>query len=87
MAEKSIPVGRLRWRCRRGTKELDRMLGGFLEEDYAQAPIELQKAFIALLEVQDPDIYDWLMGAKAPDEEAFNAIVSALQRKYCVTRS
>ncbi len=87
MAEESIPVGRLRWRCRRGTKELDRILGGFLEENYAQAPIELQKAFIALLEVQDPDIYDWLMGGKTPDDEGFNAIISALQRKYCVTHS
>ncbi len=82
MAEKSISVGRLRWRCRRGTKELDRILGGFLEENYAQAPIELQKAFIALLEVQDPDIYDWLMGVKAPDEDELEAIVSALRHKY-----
>ncbi len=82
MAEKSISVGRLRWRCRRGTKELDRILGGFLEEDYAKAPAEVQKAFIAFLDVQDPDIYDWLMGGKVPDDEGFKMIVALLQEKY-----
>ena len=87
MVEKSIPIGLLRWRCRRGTKELDRILGGFLEEDYTQASAELQRSFAALLERQDPDIYDWLMGVEQPDEIRFEAIVGALQRKYCVTSS
>ncbi len=77
-----MPIGRLRWRCRRGTKELDRILGGYLEEDYAQAPVELQHAFIALLEVQDPDIYDWLMGAQTPDTELFKNIIRVLRQKY-----
>ena len=82
MTEESVSIGRLRWRCRRGTKELDRILGGYLEQDYAQAPLDQQRAFAALLEIQDPDIYDWLMGVKAPDEEALKAIISVLQDKY-----
>ena len=82
MTEVPIPIGLLRWRCRRGTKELDRILGGYLEENYAQASVQLRRAFVALLEVQDPDIYDWLMGAQEPVEEQFKDIIAALRQKY-----
>ena len=74
-------TGRLYWRCRRGTKELDRVLGNYLEQEYAQATDGLQNAFAELLEQQDPDIYDWLMGAK-PAEAKFRAIIEALQIKF-----
>ena len=82
MTEDSIPIGQLRWRCRRGTKELDRILGGFLEREYLQSDPALQRAFVSLLEVQDPDIYDWLMGVEQPADEKFKNIVHFLQKKY-----
>lgn len=75
------PAGRLYWRCRRGTKELDRVLGDYLQQEYVQAGTELQQAFAQLLEQQDPDIYDWLMGAK-PAKAEFSAIIEALQIKF-----
>ena len=86
MAEESIPIGRLRWRCRRGTKELDRILGAYLDQDYANALPEHQHAFVALLEVQDPDIYDWLMGAKEPEEKGFKSIIQILQQKFQILK-
>jgi len=82
VAEKSIPVGRLRWHCRRGTKELDRILGGYLEEDYREADTETQRAFVELLNRQDPDIYDWLMGAQVPAELNLRKLIARLQKKY-----
>ncbi len=82
MTEDSIPIGQLRWRCRRGTKELDRILGGFLEQEYLQVDPSLQQAFVLLLEVQDPDIYDWLMGVESPADEKFKEIVRVLRKKY-----
>lgn len=80
MTEDTIPIGQLRWRCRRGTKELDRILGGFLEHEYLHVDPALQRAFVSLLEVQDPDIYDWLMGAEQPSDEKFKTIVRFLQK-------
>ncbi len=79
--EGKAPAGRLYWRCRRGTKELDRVLGDYLEQEYTRAGVELQNAFAGLLEQQDPDIYDWLMGTKLAETE-FRAIIEALQIKY-----
>ena len=82
MTEDSILIGQLRWRCRRGTKELDRILSGFLEHEYPQVDPSLQQAFVLLLEVQDPDIYDWLMGVESPADEKFKEIVRVLRKKY-----
>ncbi len=85
MTEDTAPIGQLRWRCRRGTKELDRILGGFLEHDYPHSAPALQQAFVALLEVQDPDIYDWLTGVQLPSDGKFNEIVRVLQKKYRIS--
>jgi antitoxin CptB len=82
VTEESVSIGRLRWRCRRGTKELDRILGGYLEQDYAQASLEQQRAFAALLEIQDPDIYDWLMGIHVPEKAEFVVIIDLLRNKH-----
>ena len=56
---------RLRWRCRRGTRELDQLLGWWLDTRYAGASNELREGFSALLEQQDPQLWDWLLGKGA----------------------
>lgn len=79
-------MGRLQWRCRRGTKELDRILGAFLEQEYQLAGEAMQAAFAALLEHQDPDIYDWLMGASVPDAPETKEIINRLRQKFGLLR-
>ena len=65
----------LKWRCRRGTKELDLLLRRFLDRHYAHAPASLQRAFEALLERQDPELYDLLTGdAPPPDPDTADVI-------------
>lgn len=75
-------IGQLRWLCRRGTKELDRILGGYLEQEFLQADKPTQQAFVQLLGRQDPDIYDWLMGASVPPETQLQDVIERLQKKY-----
>ena len=75
-------IRRLRWRCRRGTKELDRILGGFFEEDYSALSNDLKQSFADLLEQQDPVIYDWLMGAKAAEDPMFDRLVQMMRHKF-----
>ena len=61
-------AGRLRWRCRRGMKELDILLTRYLDERYGDAPAEEQQAFRQLLEAQDPLIYAYCLGQEHPPE-------------------
>ena len=60
--------GRLRWRCRRGMKELDILLSRYMDEQFSAAPPQEQEAFRHLLEIQDPVIYAYCLGSERPPE-------------------
>jgi antitoxin CptB len=61
-------VGRLRWRCRRGMKELDILLARYMDERFCTASAQEQEAFRGLLEIQDPVIYAYCLGQERPPE-------------------
>lgn len=74
---------RIRWRAKRGTLELDRMVGWWLRQRMPNADAASIAAFDAMLDAQDPDLWDWLMGAaKAPraDWQAFINDIRAAHR-------
>ncbi len=60
--------GRLRWRCRRGMKELDILLARYLDGRYRAASPAEREAFGRLLEIQDPLIYAYCLGQQRPPE-------------------
>lgn len=55
-------LGRLRWRCRRGIKELDVLLTRYVDERFADAPTLERLAFERLLQTEDPLIYAYCLG-------------------------
>ena len=71
---------RLRWRCRRGTRELDELLGRWLAQRYAHADAQRRADFDRLLDEQDPLLWEWLTGAALPDDPGFQAIVDEIRR-------
>jgi len=73
---------RLTWRCRRGTRELDILLGGWLREEFAAASEAERTAFESLLEQQDPDLWDWLMARRPPPRADWQAIVDAIRTRH-----
>jgi antitoxin CptB len=70
--------GKLRWRCRRGMKELDLLLTRFVDEQYAAAPPAERLAFHRLLDLQDPLIYDYLVGRQAPADAVLCALIGRM---------
>ena len=60
---------RLRWQCRRGMKELDQLLTGYLDEGYDAAPEDDKASFRALLELSDPELVGYLLQRKEPGSE------------------
>ncbi len=67
------------WRCRRGVRELDVLLGRFLDTEYAKLDNDEQSAFAEFLEVQDPVIMDWLFDKYSPDDPGVARIVDRLK--------
>lgn len=74
---------RLAWRCRRGTKELDMLLRGFLDSQYSLLQPAEQTTFAKLLELQDPVLLEWFWGRAEPPEDL--AAMIARIREYATS--
>lgn len=59
-------VGRLRWRSRRGMAELELRLLPFFDQCFAELSRVDQGAYGRLLEEDDWQIQDWLLGCSEP---------------------
>lgn len=68
-------VGRLRWNCRRGMKELDVLLERYLQRDFGAASSDERGAFARLVELQDPQLAGYLLaGEPHPDPQTAQLI-------------
>lgn len=73
------PPGWLRWRCRRGAKELDLLLNAYLEKRYPHAGGEERAAFERLTVWADPDIMDVVLGTGPSPDPATSSLVEILR--------
>jgi antitoxin CptB len=66
---RDIRLKRLRIRCwRRGTKEMDLLLGPYADSVLSALTDDELDAFEALLDENDHDLYAWISGAAQPDQ-------------------
>ncbi|MBK8753577.1 MAG: succinate dehydrogenase assembly factor 2 [Candidatus Competibacteraceae bacterium] len=72
-------MGKLRWRCRRGMKELDLLTLGYLEQYYPDAAAEDQQAFADLLELQDPLLMSYMVGRETPADAVTARVVGIMR--------
>jgi antitoxin CptB len=61
-------LAKLRWQCRRGSKELDLLLINYLENHYADADEAEQARFAEMLKRDDPELYRWIIRRTAAGE-------------------
>jgi antitoxin CptB len=76
----SRELGKLRWRCRRGMKELDLLLLRYVEEQYHAASSVHQEAFRALLDAPDPVIYAYCLGGERPASPLLSNLIQRITR-------
>jgi antitoxin CptB len=77
-AQAGAQMGKLRWHCRRGIKELDVLLTRYVDEQYAEASPAAQDAFQRLLEAQDPVIYAYCLGQAVPPCAELAALIERI---------
>jgi len=70
--------GHLQWRSRRGMKEIDLVLQGWLERHYPSASSDERARFEQFLELPDPEIAAYLLGRALPKDPAVAALVAQL---------
>ncbi|MFD0738331.1 succinate dehydrogenase assembly factor 2 [Lysobacter koreensis] len=70
---------RLRWRCRRGMRELDQLLGRYLDRRWRQAAQGERGVFLRLLETEDDKLWHWFMGYETPADGEIAQLVEHIR--------
>jgi antitoxin CptB len=70
---------RLAWQCRRGMRELDELLNGFLERRYAALDAQALEGFRRLLEYPDDVLLELLLGRMTPADREVARIVREIR--------
>lgn len=78
-------LSRIRWLCRRGMKELDVLLERFCRQELEALDEAGLADFEFLLQLEDPDLYEVLIGGARLAESGPNALASTINRYRRVT--
>ncbi len=73
-------LSRLRWRCRRGIKEMDLILQGCLEQNYPTLSAQQKTLFDQILDETDLDILDWILGRAQPDNAEYEELIQLFRQ-------
>ncbi len=74
-----LSIAKLKWRCRRGTKELDYLLEAYLNKYYQLVDKEEQLLFKELLMSQDSQLIWYLLGDQLPESEGLAKLVKKIR--------
>jgi len=73
-----LEPSRLRWRCRRGMRELDLLLTRWLDQSYENADASQRATFVKLLACEDDQLWRWFIGREAPVEKDLDELVGSI---------
>lgn len=80
MDAEEVEFRKLRWRCRRGMRELDRLLERWLDQQWRQSPTAQREVFQRLLDSEDDKLWRWFLGHEAPADVEIAALVEQIRR-------
>ncbi|MDG4867000.1 succinate dehydrogenase assembly factor 2 [Guyparkeria sp. 1SP6A2] len=72
---------RLRWRCRRGLRELDLLLAPFAERQLPVLASDELDALDRLLTSADQDLQSWLLGRERPTDDSLAELVERIREQ------
>ena len=73
-----MQVSKLKWKCRKGIRELDILLTRYLDSVFLTSPIIEQDTFKEFIEKDTYEILDILMDKKSCDDK-YSKIISTLR--------
>lgn len=71
---------RLRWRCRRGMRELDQLMLRYLDRAWTRDSDAQRGVFLRLLDSEDDKLWRWFMGYDVPEDAEIAALVERIRR-------
>lgn len=70
---------RLRWRCRRGMRELDQLFGRYLDSVWPVASADERMTFERLLACEDDRLWRWFLGYEIAEDPDLHALVERIR--------
>jgi antitoxin CptB len=61
-------------------RELDVLLLRYLEQEYPAAAAAEREAFARILELQDPELFGYLVGRATPEDDAVRHVITRIRR-------
>ena len=78
MTTEDAELKRLRWRCRRGMRELDQLMLRYLDQRWPTADDAERGVFLRLLDCEDDKLWAWCMGRDRPTEPDLHELVQRI---------
>ncbi|RMH94883.1 succinate dehydrogenase assembly factor 2 [Lysobacter pythonis] len=69
---------RIRWRCRRGMRELDQLFERYLDRVWATDSEDQRVVFLRLLDCEDDKLWRWFMGYEAAEDVEIASFVQRI---------
>lgn len=80
--EKNYNIAKIKWSCRRGMLELDKILLDFVNKEFEALSDTKKEAFVKLLDNSDTQLYKWFIGDSLPTEYEFQDLVLCIRHFY-----
>ena len=74
-----IELGRLRWRCRRGMRELDQLLNRWLDREWTTSSESERGIFLRLLDCEDDMLWRWFLGRETAPDVSLDSLVQRIR--------
>jgi antitoxin CptB len=78
-ATEDIELRRLRWRCRRGMRELDQLFNRWLDQCWMAASETERGVFLRLLDCEDDKLWHWFLGHETAPDAALDSLVQRIR--------
>lgn len=75
-------LARLRWRCRRGMRELDAVLQAFVEHAFAELSSVDRERMEMILDLPDPELHAYLVGRLEPEDPEYGALFRRIREEF-----
>lgn len=75
-------IARLRWRCRRGMRELDALLQNFVDDSLPTLTSEEISGFEQILDLPDPTLHAYLVGRSVPDDPLIDGLIARIRTSH-----
>lgn len=77
--DEATQLKKLRWRCRRGMRELDRLFDRYLDRRWGAASESERAVFLQLLDCEDDKLWRWFMGYEECPDAPLAGLVAVIR--------